>query len=215
MQRVKSIEEIFCKFTLDETALSIVHIDGDKGKTRLPFIVEPAASDNCLSSFFAAEPVHNEEEDEAFPAIIRVQKYGDGQKSQYTQKLNGTLFPEILDGAECCIAKEQGEKYILLLVAPGIREHEIPRDFRNTGKDKKISAVFETVPCMKEALHKKKAENRESGPPNISADTVQVIISFVQGEQSLAGRLISGKQYKRRVVDQHNDHGNDFQDAAA
>ena len=45
MQWIKGIKEIFTGFPPDKTTFSVVKVDKQKRKTRLPFVMKPAASD--------------------------------------------------------------------------------------------------------------------------------------------------------------------------
>lgn len=68
---------------------------------------------------------------------------------------------------------------------------------------------------MKEALHKEKAENREGGAADIPAYPVKRIVRISQRKQRLSGRSPVVEQRQSRVVDKHNHHGENLQDAAA
>ena len=70
MYRIKSIEEIFYPFPLNKSSFFIVHIQRDKSKASLPFIDQPAASNNCLCRFVLMQPVHDQEKYKAFISVI-------------------------------------------------------------------------------------------------------------------------------------------------
>ena len=51
VQGIKGIEEIFCPFSLYETSLAVVHVQGKEGKAGFPLIKQPAASNHGLRRF--------------------------------------------------------------------------------------------------------------------------------------------------------------------
>ncbi len=210
MKWIKGIKEIFGCLPFNKSPLAIVHIDKEKGKTGFPFIIKPAASDDGLGWLFIAEPVHDQEKDKTFPPVIRIQKNRNCQKSQYAEKLQGTFFPEIFNGAKGQISKEQSEKDILFLVLVSISKHIIPGNFRDTGKKEQVPPVFPSVSGMEKAFYQKKTKNRKSNPSNITADSIKGISGASKGKKGPHSRGILGKQDKSAVIDEHDHHGNDF-----
>ena len=91
MYRIKSIEEIFYPFPLNKSPFFIVHIQRNKSKASLPFIDQPAASNNCLCRFVLMQPVHDQEKYKAFISVICFEKIGDCKKQQHADKLHGSL----------------------------------------------------------------------------------------------------------------------------
>lgn len=75
MKGIKYIKEIFGSLSFDKTALSVVHVDGQKRKAGLPFIEKPAASHNCLRHLLVTEKIQDQKKDISFPSVIRVQLY--------------------------------------------------------------------------------------------------------------------------------------------
>ena len=69
MYRIKSIEEVFYPFPLNKSPFFIVHIQRNKSKASLPFIDQPAASNNCLCRFVLMQPVHDQEKYKAFISV--------------------------------------------------------------------------------------------------------------------------------------------------
>lgn len=55
---------------MDKAAFSIIHVNRNKRETGLPFIVEPAASDDCLRDLFVSEKIHQDKKDKTTPAVI-------------------------------------------------------------------------------------------------------------------------------------------------
>lgn len=129
VQRVEGVEEIFRGFSLNKASFPVIHIDAYEGEAGLPFIMKPAASDNCLRGFFAAEPVHNKKEDEALPAVVCLKKVRYRKERRRTEKLHHLVFAEIFQSAEGKVAQQKGKKYVLLFVAPGVFEQKIPWNF--------------------------------------------------------------------------------------
>ena len=72
MHRVKQIKEIFRGFSLDKAAFSIVHINGNKGKTHFPLIIHPESADKCLLELLGTEQIHDQDRKKAMPAVICV-----------------------------------------------------------------------------------------------------------------------------------------------
>ena len=134
MHRIKPIKEILQKLSSDKAAFSIIHINGKKSKACLPFVVKPAASDDGLSCFVVAEPVHDQQEYKSPPSVICLQEYGDSQQCQYADKLHFLIIPEVFQRTECQVSQKQGKKYILLLISPGIGKHKVPWNLRDTCK---------------------------------------------------------------------------------
>ena len=106
MNRVKCIEEIFRPFSSYEATSAIVHVQRNKSKACLPFVDQPAASNQRLGWLILVQPEHDQQENIAFVAIIRFQIIGDCQKHQHSHKLHSWIFFESVNKAECQIAKE-------------------------------------------------------------------------------------------------------------
>ena len=106
MYRIKSIEEIFYPFPLNKSPFFIVHIQRNKSKASLPFIDQPAASNNCLCRFVLMQPVHDQEKYKAFISVICFEKIGDCKKQQHADKLHGSIFFKVFDQAECKISQK-------------------------------------------------------------------------------------------------------------
>ena len=83
MYRIKSIEEVFYPFPLNKSSFFIVHIQRDKSKASLPFIDQPAASNNCLCRFVLMQPVHDQEKYKAFISVIFFSKRSTRQNARY------------------------------------------------------------------------------------------------------------------------------------
>ena len=173
--RVKGVEQIFCPLSLNEAAFAVVHIDRDKGKAGLPFVIEPAASHNGLCRLVHTEKIEKNNKNKTAPAIIRIEFYGNQQKSQDTKKLFLLIFPEVFKSPDCKISQKQGEKYILFFCPPGVRMHIIPGDFRNQCEEKEISGVFKPVSGMQKPFDQKETENGKGYPSDISADPIEGI----------------------------------------
>ena len=88
MYRIKSIEEVFYPFPLNKSPFFIVHIQRNKSKASLPFIDQPAASNNCLCRFVLMQPVHDQEKYKAFISVICFEKIGDSKKQQHPNNLH-------------------------------------------------------------------------------------------------------------------------------
>ena len=106
MYRIKSIEEIFYPFPLNKSPFIIVHIQRDKSKAGLPFIDQPATSNNCLCRFLLMQPVHDQKKYKALISVICLEKTGDCKKRQHADKLHGSIFFKVFDQAECKISKK-------------------------------------------------------------------------------------------------------------
>lgn len=215
VKRVKYIEKVFGGFSLNETALAIVHVDGEEGEAGLPFVVEPAASNHRLGGLVTAEPVHNQQEYIPPPSVIRIQKDGYGQKAHQTQNLHGLVFPEIFDGTKGKIPQQQGKKHVLFLESPGVGEHEVPGYFRHTGEEEQVQPVFAPVPGVEKALHQQKTEDGKGYPSDIPAKTVKGNRSISQSKKGYLCRGIIIQKDQSTMVNEHGDDGNHFQSAAA
>ena len=189
MQRIKCVKEIFGEFSTDKSSLSVVHIDGDEGKAGLPFIIQPAASHDRLGGFFISEKIHDQKENISLPSVIGVQLHSDIEKDQQAQDLFPGSAAEVFQGAHAQKSQKQSEKYILLHIGPGVCEHEIPRDLRDQGKEKKIPPVSHPVPRVKEPFCEKEAEDGKRRPSDIPADTVGAVSSAADVKKRIKSRL--------------------------
>ena len=106
MYRVKSVEEIFCPFSLYEAALAIVHVQRKKGEACLPLIDQPAAANYSLGWLMWMQPVHDQKKYKALISVIRLEKIGHSQKGYHADKLHRGVFLKMLDQAERKISKE-------------------------------------------------------------------------------------------------------------
>ena len=70
MYRIKSVEEIFGPFPLNETPFAIVHIQGKKSKAGFPLVDQPAASDYSLGGLVRTQPVHDQKKYESLISVI-------------------------------------------------------------------------------------------------------------------------------------------------
>ena len=61
MDRIKPVKEVFCRFSADKSSFSIVQVNGQKGETGPPFIIEPAASQDRLSRFIVSHIIHDQQ----------------------------------------------------------------------------------------------------------------------------------------------------------
>ena len=52
---------------MDKAAFSIIHVNRNKRETGLPFIAEPAGSDDCLRDLFVSEKIHQDKKDKTTP----------------------------------------------------------------------------------------------------------------------------------------------------
>lgn len=75
MQRIKCVKKVFGCFAFDKASLSIIKIDREKSKACLPFIGQPAASDDSLGSSLISEKIHDQQENVALPTIVCIQFY--------------------------------------------------------------------------------------------------------------------------------------------
>ncbi len=103
----------------------------------------------------------------------------------------------------------------MLLKTPGVGEHEVPRDFGYAGKNKQVQPIFPTVPCVKEAFYKQKAEDGEGHAANVAAKAVDGYGVVADGEEGDFSRGVIVQQNESAVVDEHGDYGNQFQGTAA
>ena len=208
MYRIKPVKDIFHILALYKAAFAIVHIDGQECKTCFPFIIEPAASNNSLGSFFISEPVHDEEKNKTSPSIVSLQKNRDSQQCQYTDKLHFLVVPEVFQCTECQISQKKSEKYILFLIPPGIGKHKVPWDLRDACKQKQIQSVFLTVMCMQKSLNQKKTEDRERCSSDIAEYPVPTVIHTAETEQCCSCRGIIIQDHDTGMVDEHQDDRN-------
>ena len=72
VHRIKQIKKVFRGFSLDKAAFSIVHINGNKGKTHFPLIIHPESADQCLLELLGTEQIHDQDQKKAMPAVICV-----------------------------------------------------------------------------------------------------------------------------------------------
>ena len=100
MYRIKCVEEIFAEFSFDKSAFSVIHIDRNESEACFPFVIKPAASDKRLHGFFKTEEVHDQQENVAFPAIIRIKIVSDNKKRCHTYKLHILIVIETFDGTK-------------------------------------------------------------------------------------------------------------------
>ena len=98
---------------------------------------------------------------------------------------------------------------------PGIAEHEIPWNFGDQCKEKQVLTVFFAVPCMQEPFNKKKTEDREGRPSDVTDDAVPGNLCGTNCKKYPEGRLTVGEDQDSGMVDQHQDAGKKFQGAAA
>ena len=216
MYRVKSVEEIFCPFSLYESALAVVHVQGKKGEACLPLIDQPAASDHCLGRLILVQPEHDQQENIALVAIICLKEIGNRQKRQHAHKLHGGIFFKMVNQAEGKISKEQSEKHILL-----VRKQqrsvlcEIPWNLGNTCKDQKISSILKPVMGMKKTFYQKKAEDGKRSPSHIPHHPVQRIRGASNLKPGSCGWRIIPQKKRSGVVDEHDHHGQHLQGTAA
>ena len=89
---------------MDKAAFSIIHVNRNKRETGLPFIAEPAASDDCLRDLFVSEKIHQDKKDKTPPAVICMEYDRDAKQCQKRGKLHPGCFPEIFQRAECQIS---------------------------------------------------------------------------------------------------------------
>ena len=117
---------------MDKAAFSIVHINGNKGKTGFPFITQPAASNDRLGYFLISEKIHQNEKDETTPSVICMQQDRDTEESKQREKMHPRCFPEVFKSTEGKISKKESKKNILFIsIMPGVCKHKIPRNFGN------------------------------------------------------------------------------------
>lgn len=72
MNGIKQIEQVFHPFSPDKSPLAVVHIDGNKSKTGLPFKIQPTASYNCLGRLICTQHIQDYDKNEPPPSIIRI-----------------------------------------------------------------------------------------------------------------------------------------------
>ena len=65
---------------MDKAAFSIIHVNRNKRETGLPFIAEPAASDDCLRDLFVSEKIHQDKKDKTPPAVICMEYDRDARR---------------------------------------------------------------------------------------------------------------------------------------
>ena len=117
---------------MDKAAFSIIHVNRNKRETGLPFITEPAASDDCLRDLFVSEKIHQDKKDKTPPAVICMEYDRDAKQCQKRGKLHPWCLPEIFQRAECQISEKECKKHILFIdIMPGVGKHIIPRNFGN------------------------------------------------------------------------------------
>ena len=215
MYRIKSIEEVFCPFSLDKTTLSIIHIQRNESKAGLPFIDQPAASNHSLGRLMRMQPVHDQKKYKALISVVRFEKAGDCQKNQHADKLHGSIFLKVLDQAECQVAQKQGEKYILLIrVQQGAVLREVPWNLGNTGENQKISSILKPIVCMKESLHKQETENGKGSPAYVAHDPVQGVGCVPNLKPGCDGWRIVAQKKRGGMVDEHDHHSQHLQGAS-
>ena len=129
MDWIKPVKEIFCCFSADEASFSIVQVNGQKGETGSPFIVKPAASEDCLAWLVVSHIIHDQQEDISPPSIVCFQKNGNNKQPQDAEKLYRRSGLEIFDGTKGQISEKKHEKHILSFIMQRICKHQIPRNF--------------------------------------------------------------------------------------
>ena len=95
---------------MDKAAFSIIHVNRNKRETGLPFIAEPAASDDCLRDLFVSEKIHQDKKDKTTPAVICMEYDRDAKQCQKRGKLHPWCFPEIFQRTECQISEKKSKK---------------------------------------------------------------------------------------------------------
>lgn len=77
---------------MDKAAFSIIHVNRNKRETSLPFIAEPAASDDCLRDLFVSEKIHQDKKDKTPPAVICME-YDRDAKQPEERQVASRVFP--------------------------------------------------------------------------------------------------------------------------
>lgn len=158
---------------MDKAAFSIIHVNRNKRETGLPFIAEPAGSDDCLRDLFVSEKIHQDKKDKTTPAVICMEYDRDAKQCQKRGKLHPGCFPEIFQRAECQISEKKSKKDVLFIgIMPGVGKHIIPRYLGNQCEQQKISPIFPAVMCMQKAFHDQKTKDRKSTAPDITDNAV-------------------------------------------
>lgn len=116
MYWIEGIKEIFAKFSLYETALSVVHINGDKSKASFPFVIKPAASNKCLCCLFKTEHIYNQKENVSSPSIVGIEVIAYKKKSCKAEKLKFLIRVKVFDYTKGEISEKQCKKHILFRV---------------------------------------------------------------------------------------------------
>lgn len=153
MHRIECVKEIFQEFSADKSALSIVHVNGKESETCFPFIVQPAASDNCLCGFVVAEGIHDEKKYIAFPAVVCFKIVRNYEKRKKAQQLKYLFVVEILDGAEAKETEKQCEIYVLFCIIQSSGVGIIPGDFGNAGEQEQVSRIFGFAAGVQETFY--------------------------------------------------------------
>ena len=129
MHRIKPVKEILSPFSPDKPSLPVIQINGQKGETRPPLVIKPAASKDRLPGLIVSHIVHDQEKNISPPSVICFQKNGNNKQSQDTEKLYQALILKIFDGTKRQVSQEKREKHILSFVTQRICKHQIPRNF--------------------------------------------------------------------------------------
>ena len=201
---------------MDKAAFSIIHVNRNKRETGLPFIAEPAASDDCLRDLFVSEKIQQDKKDKPPPAVICMEYDRDAKQCQKRGKLHPGCFPEIFQRAECQISDKESKKDVLFIgIMAGVGKHIIPRNFGNQCKQQKISAVFPAVMCMKETFYNKETKDRKGTAPDITDNAVCRIAFAIDIKQSIKCRWVKFQYDRTGMVDQHGNTGDHFEHTAA
>ena len=201
---------------MDKAAFSIIHVNRNKRETGLPFIVEPAASDDCLRDLFVSEKIHQDKKDKTPPAVICMEYDRDAKQCQKRGKLHPWCFPEIFQRTECQISEKECKKYILFIsIMPGVGKHIVPRNFGNQCEQQEISAVFPAVMCMQETFYNKETKDWKGATSDIAYNAVCGDTPSINIKQICESWLILAEDNSTGMVDQHGDTCDHFEHTAA
>ena len=134
----------------------------------------------------------------------------------HAKKLQELVFFEVINGTESEITQKQCEKHILLVrIQKSAVLGKIPRDFRNTGENQKIAAVFFSVMGVPKAFHQEKTEDGKGNSSDIAENAVKGVAASSKRKKGNGGGPVMAQQMSTCMVYEHGEHRQHLQGAAA
>ena len=117
----------------------------------------------------------------------------------------------------CCQCRQRIQTHRKLRTDRAGIVHQIKRKLRDCSRSEEPSEIFSPVCRVKEALHNAKDKNRKGLPSDSPQNPVQPVQEIGRNRQHQAGARLhrSLKKNNRRMIHQHRDHGDPFQNCLA